>query len=380
VNKYILIFLLVMFKTEAQTSVLQLADSLFNNGNYTKSIEQYKKYTPQDAVFYKIAKAYIAIGNYDEALLNLESAIKSNPGNILLKYDYAKLLSATKNTDKASEVFNELIEIDPSNPNYHYELGLVLEPQKDSLAQAQYLKAFQLDQSHQKAIYKIGKYYLTKRKHEKADSILNIGLKTYANNKELISLKAQNYFWQQYYTEAVTWFEKLIELGETSEFIFEKLSISYAQKYNFEKALENRLKALKYNPNDAVARYVIGTYYDELNDYVNAEKYIYDALLLLDKPLDAEYMKLGTVLNKQKKYNEAIVALKKAISEDPTNEFSHLQLAFTLQTYYADYDAKIDAFEKFKQKFPNSKLNEFVDSNISKLKEEKFIKEGENKD
>ena len=379
-NKYIIIFLLIIFKTEAQTSVLKLADSLFNNGNYTKSIELYKKCKPQDAVFYKMAKAYIAIGNYDEALLNLEKAIKSNPENTLLKYDYAKLLSATTNTDKASKVFNELIEIDPSNPNYHYELGLVIEPQKDSLAQIEYLKAFQLDQNHQKAIYKIGKYYLTKRKHETADSILDIGLKTYSNNKELISLKAQNYFWKEYYTKSVEWFEKLIELGETSEFIFEKLSISYAQKYDYEKALENRLKVLKYNPNDAVSMYVIGTYYEKLKDYENAEKYIYDALLVLDKPLGAEYAKLATVLNLQKNYKGAIEALKKAISEDPTNEFLHLQLAFTRQTYYADYDAKIDAFEKFKQKFPNSKFNEYVDSTISKLNEEKFFKEGKNKD
>ena len=379
-NKYILIFLLVMCKTEAQTSVLQFADSLFNNGNYSKAIEHYKKHTPQEDVFYKMAKAYMALGNYDEAILNLESAIKSNPENTLLKYDYAKLLSATRKSNKALAVFNELVAIDPSNPNYHYELGLVLEPTKDSLAQMHYVKAFQLDQTHQKAIYKIGKYYLTKRKHETADSIIDIGLKTYTNNIELISLKAQNYFWQEYYTKAITWFEKLIETGESSEFIFEKLSISYAQNYDYDKALEYRLKALKYNPNDAVARYVIGTYYEKLNDLEKAEKYINDALLILDKPLDAEYAKLATVLNRQKKYKESIVALKKSINEDPSNEFSHLQLAMTLQEYYADYDAKIDAFEKFKQKFPNSKLNDYVDGYISKLKEEKFIKEGENKD
>ena len=369
-----------MCKTEAQTSVLQFADSLFNNGNYSKAIEHYKNHTPQEEVFYKMAKAYMALGNYDEALLNLESAIKSNPENTLLKYDYAKLLSATRKSNKALAVFNELVAIDPSNPNYHYELGLVLEPTKDSLAQTHYVKAFQLDQTHQKAIYKIGKYYLTKRKHETADSIIDIGLKTYANNIELISLKAQNYFWQEYYTKAITWFEKLIETGESSEFIFEKLSISYAQNYDYEKALEYRLKALKYNPNDAVARYVIGTYYEKLNDLEKAEKYINDALLILDKPLDAEYAKLATVLNRQKKYKESIVALKKSINEDPSNEFSHLQLAMTLQEYYADYDAKIDAFEKFKQKFPNSKLNDYVDGYISKLKGEKFIKEGENKD
>lgn len=369
-----IIFLLILFKTEAQTSVLNMADSLYVNGNYSKAIEQYKTYENQSEVFDKIAKAYIAIGNYDEALKNYEASIEANPEDALLKFEYARLLSKTKKYETAAKVFNNLVYIDDKNPNYHYELGLVLEKLKDTLAINQYQYAYELDETHQKAIYKIAKYYLQKRKHDTVDVFADKGLESYPKNLELISLKAQNYYWKQDYEKAIKWFEKLIELGELSEFIYEKLSLSYAQNYDHEKAIENRLKALKFNPNDASAIYVIGIYYDRLADYEKAEEYISKALELLDKPLDAEYAKLATVLNHQKKYPEAITALKKAIKENPESEFSYLSLAITLETYYADYDAKLKALEDFKKKFPKSKMNEFVDNRISKIKKEKFLK------
>ena len=266
-----------------------------------------------------------------------------------------------------------MVYTDYKNPNFHYELGLSLEQLKDSTAQNRFHNAFQLDSTHQKAIFKIAKHHLKKGHNKVVNKYIDIGLKSYKNNKQLISLKAQNYYVQQHYEKAIIWFEKLLDLGESSEFIHEKLSLCYEQLYEFEKAITHRELALKFNPNDATAIYVIGTYYQRLDDFKKAEEYISKALFLLDQPLDAEYTKLATVLNRQKKYKEGIEALKKAIKENSSNEFSSLQLAITLEAYYADYDAKIKAFEDFKKKFPNSKLISFVNDHISKIKKEKFL-------
>ena len=374
-NRFILFLLItVIFKTEAQTSVLNVADNLFAHGNYSKAIAQYKKYDNQPEVYHKIAKAYIAIGNYDEALVNYEKGVETNPENVLLKYDFGKFLYRTKNFKRASEVFNKLVYTDYKNPNFHYELGLTLEQLKDSTAQNRFYNAFKLDSTHQKAIYKIAKFHLKKGHNKLVDKYIDIGLSSYKNNKQLISLKAQNFYVRHQYEKALVWFEKLLELGESSPFIYEKLSLCYAQLYEFEKAIEQRKLVLKFNPLDATSIYVIGTYYEKIDDFKKAEEYIWKALALLDTPLDAEYMKLATVLNRQKKHKEGIVAIKKAIKENPTNEFSSFHLAITLDAYYADYDARIKAFEDFKKKFPNGKLSGFVDDRISKLKKEKFLK------
>lgn len=376
----LILFLIIVFKTEAQTSVLTIADSLYQNGNYSKAIEHYKSYENQNEVHAKVAKAYVAIGNYDAALKHYELAIESNPDDALVTYSYGKLLYSTKKFKEASNIFNKLISIDAENPNYYYELGLIVEKNNDSLAKEKFNKAFKLDNSHQKAIFKIAKHHLVKRKHDSVDYYVDMGLKNYENNIQLISLKAQNYYWQQYYRKAGTWFKRLIELGETSEFIYEKLSLCYEKHYDYKNALQYRLKALKFSPNDATAIYVIGTYYLELKDYKKAEEYLKKALVLLDTPLDNEYGKLAAAYSFQKKYPEAIVALKKAIKETPKNQFLHFRLALVLEKYYEDYDAKIKAFEDIKTKFPDSRWNEIIDRRIKEIKEEQFKNQETNTD
>ena len=194
-----LLFLTLFFKTEAQTSVLNIADSLFLNGNYAKAINYYKIHKNQDEVFEKIAKAYVAIGNYNLALSNFQAANEAYPGNILLKYEFAKLLSKTKNFETALVIYKTLISIHGNNPNYHYELGLVQEHIKDSLAIKSFTKAFNLDNTHQKAIYKVAKYNLQKRRYTTVDSLISIGLETYPKNIELINLKAQKYRPRKYF-------------------------------------------------------------------------------------------------------------------------------------------------------------------------------------
>src|SRR5690606_38938839 len=87
-SKYIILLIgLTFFKTEAQTSVLKLADSLYANGYYSKAIAQYEVYNKPSEVYEKIAKASIAIGNYNQALLNYQESIKAHPNNTLLKYE-----------------------------------------------------------------------------------------------------------------------------------------------------------------------------------------------------------------------------------------------------------------------------------------------------
>ena len=298
------------------------ADDFYANGNFSKAIETYKSLKNLDDVYDDIAKANIAIGNYGEALVNYEKAIKANTDNLLLQYEFAKLLTKTKNYNEANRLFTNLIVSDSLNPNYYYELGVVLEKQKDTTALLQFNKTFKLDDTHQKAIFKIAKYHLMKRSFIDAHGFIDKGLESYENNVELISLKAQTYYYQEYYTHAVVWFKKLLELGEKSEFIHEKLSLSYAQNSDYEDAIYHRKQALKYNPNDANCMLVIGAYYERLSDFEKAEEYISRALKIKDQSLSDEYQNLGTVLNRQKKYEKAIKAFQKSLKEDPNNLMS----------------------------------------------------------
>lgn len=375
IKLFLTLILLIQFNAEAQSSALAVGDKLYASGNYTKAIETYKSLQNLDDVYDKIAKAYIAIGNYGEGLLNYEKAIKANEDNLLLKYEFAKFLTKTKAYKKANLLFTDLIVLDSLNPNYHYELGIVLEKQKDTLALQEFKKTFDLDQTHQKAIFKIAKRHLIKRNFELAHQFIDKGLENYADNIELISLKAQTYYHQEYYTHSVVLFKKLLDLGENSEFIHEKLSLSYAQNSDYEDAIYHRKQVLKFSPNDANAIFVIGTYYERLSDYEKAEKYVAKALKLQDVSLTKEYQRLGTIYNRQKKYEKAIKTFQKALKEDPSNISAEFFLLKTKDEFYADVDSKIKLYENYIEKHKKSPFLVFAQRRLKALKQEKFIEE-----
>ncbi|MBU2921962.1 tetratricopeptide repeat protein [Winogradskyella psychrotolerans] len=353
------------------------ADHLYNNGNFSKAIEVYKSLDNLEEVYDDIAKAYMAIGNYGEALNNYEKAIQVNADDLLLQYEYAKLLARTKQYKDANQRFSNLIASDSLNPNYYYELGVVLEKQKDTTALRQFQKTFKLDATHQKAIFKIAKHHLIKRNFIEAHRYIDKGLESYKNNIELISLKAQTYYHQDYYTHAVVWFNKLLDLGEKSEFIHEKLSLSYAQNSDYEDAIYHRKQALKYNPNDASAVFVIGTYYERLSDFEKAEAYISKAIKLQDRSLADEYQRLGTLYNRQKKYDQAIKAFQKSLKEDPSNIMAEFYILRTKDEYYADIDSKIKLYEQFIEKQKKSPFISYAEGRLKELKQEKFLEEEE---
>ena len=240
----------------------------------------------------------------------------------------------------------------------------------------QFRKTFKLDETHQKAIFKIAKHHLIKRNFIGAHGYIDRGLESYENNIELISLKAQTYYHQDYYTHAVVWFNKLLDLGEKSEFIHEKLSLSYAQNSDYKDAIYHRKQALKYSPNDANAMLVIGAYYQSLSDFEMAEEYITKALLLKDLPLSDEYQRLSTIFNRQKKYDQAIKAFQKSLKEDPSNIISEFYILRTKDEYYADTGSKIKMYEQFIEKNTKSPFISYAKGRLKELKEEKFL-EGE---
>jgi len=374
-KKYFIIVILISVNTMmAQSAFTTIADSLYVNGNYSKAIEAYQKNEDQSQVYDKIAKAYIAIGNYDAALLNYEQSIDANPNDALIKYEYAKLLAKTKKYQKASDEFYKLIDIDYRNPNYHYELGLVLEHLKDSTAQNRFYSAFQLDSTHQKAIYRIAKHQLKKGANRSVHRYVDIGLASYPNNKELISLKAQNYYVKKEFSNAVIWFEKLIALNEKSQFIYEKLRMSYANLYEFEKAIKFGMHALELEPTNANNLFIQAELYERIDDFKSAEKFMLLSLELQDLPLDKEYIDLASVYNRQEKYKEGIEMLKRAIRENPKNERAQFLLIYTKDTYYEDVDTRIKLYEVFLKKNPKSEYKAIVEYRMKELKEEKFLK------
>ena len=94
----------VCFKTEAQSSALKIADSLYASGNYSNAINQYAKAgTPRASL--QIAKVYNVIGNFEKAILQYENVVAKDSSLILAKFELGKLYVKIKDNKKATSVF-----------------------------------------------------------------------------------------------------------------------------------------------------------------------------------------------------------------------------------------------------------------------------------
>jgi tetratricopeptide (TPR) repeat protein len=94
--------------------------------------------------------------------------------------------------------------------------------------------------------------------------------------------------------------------------------------------------------------------------------------LLKDISLSDDYQKLGYVLNRQKKYKEAIEAYKKALKEDPSDIMTEFYIIRTKDEYYDDVDTIIKLYENFIKKDDKSPFKLFAERRLKELKEEKF--------
>ena len=93
-HRLLLVFITIIFinKVGAQSSTLSVADSLYRLGNYSKAIKAYKNLENSSYTSIQIAKAYKALGNSKKSIENYENVLRADSTNVLVLYDYGKLL------------------------------------------------------------------------------------------------------------------------------------------------------------------------------------------------------------------------------------------------------------------------------------------------
>ena len=190
------IILLLVFKTEAQTSVLSVADSLYQSGdykralkelekvkpptfqslikqgeihqktsNYSKAIELYSKaLTKKESLKVKqaLGKSYLAQGNANQTIKIYEEILSKDSTNLILKFDLAKLYTKEYRKSDAIPLLESLIQADSLNPGYYYELGKIYKNKGASgfMKSGNYfLDTYRRDSTHLKSIYELCKFY-----------------------------------------------------------------------------------------------------------------------------------------------------------------------------------------------------------------------------
>ncbi|QLG44665.1 tetratricopeptide repeat protein [Costertonia aggregata] len=162
-------------------------------------------------------------------------------------------------------MFSRLAKSGKTNPEYHYYHGLSLQnaENRDESIDA-FIKAILMDSTHIRSFFQLAKYCVTQNDNDSALVYANRGLSYYSENVSLINLKALALYNNSEYGKAIPWFEKLLQLGESKEYIYAKLGYSYYRHWEFDKAKIALKKVLEINETNADAYFQLAqTYYKE---------------------------------------------------------------------------------------------------------------------
>ncbi len=373
-NIFFLLLLLTAIKAEAQTSALANADSLFAVGNYFEAIEELEKFGDKsEAILLRLAQAQTVNGNMAAALTNYNSVLESNPERVLTAVEYAKLLSSTGKLKEADSIFKQLVKQYPMNANFHYQLGLVREQQKDSTAMTHYSITILLQKDHQKALAKVAKRALVSGELIKAEKLSKQGLETNPSNRTLLSILAQAYYFQKAYQPAIDEFEKLVAMGEGSEFIHTRIGTSYFHLNNYDLAILNFNAALDYEDENHATHYSLGKLHALKGDYKNSEKHLLLAILLKDQAMDEEYTSLGLTYKFSEQPKKALEYFIRALEENPDNERALFERAIAADSYYKDLKTRLKFYEEYLAKYEisgDSHLRRLAQRRVKHIREE----------
>ncbi|WP_300435637.1 tetratricopeptide repeat protein [Christiangramia sp.] len=358
----------------SQEETIKTADSLSAVGEKTEAIKLLESLQPKtETIYLKLAKIQQANGQEEEALQNYKIVLEKNPEKILTAVDYGELLLESGKLELADSLFTDLSKKYPENAGFIYRIGLAKEKKKDSTAMRYFFKTVSWDTTHQGALYKTAKYYLKNGKSYNAIVSANTGLKVRPENVSLLSILGQAYSRSLQFEKAIAPYEKLVELGEGSEFILEKLAKAYRVTSQPEKAIEAYKMILDISDMNSAVHSNLGALYLKTNEVKKAQQHFTMALLIKKQPVDREYLNIGLTFKRQENFQSAFDNFEKSLEENPENERALLERAIAADAYFEDKEAVLNLYETYINKYGESGRNDMLSVakyRISELKSE----------
>ena len=411
---FIGLFLLIL-KTEAQTSVLKIADSILQTGNYKVALAELQKIenppyevlekiagiyqkvgnnsfaikyydkafilNPSDKIKEQLGRSYQFIGNSDKAIHIYNEVLQTNPDNLLLKYNLAKLHMSEKKVEKAIELFNELSEIDSLNANYQYQLGIAYEKLGQSgftNSVNSFLKAYNIDSLHLKSIYNLAKFYRKIKFKDSATLFIDKGLNINPKSINFNQLKANDAFLNKEFDTTLVYLKKLEDLNFKTMFTYKMYGLTYLNMMNYQKAEEYFKIAQGKDFKDASLAYNLGLVQKEMKNFDKAAYYFAMSIYYQNPKLDKNYYQLGLMQLELKEVKGALKSFGEGYRDNHNNYRLLFQLAMTEDDYYKDKKIALQHFEKYIELFSDKdeKSTLYAKQRIKEIKTALFMNEG----
>ncbi|MCF8332399.1 MAG: tetratricopeptide repeat protein [Bacteroidales bacterium] len=269
----------------------------------------------------------------------LNQDIKQYPNNDSLFHQRSKYFLASGNINKALSDINKAIEMGGKQSKYLITLSDIYftmpQPQKTE----QTLQTILIDNpEHVEALFKLAQFYFYQEEYNKAFGFLNRALENAPNDHRIYFLsgminkdrdepeKAERDFHRatesnpQFYEAwiqlgllaakekdsiAVNYYQNALDVRPESEEALYNIGIFYQEQGNIQKAIKTYNQLLDVNPENEKAYYNLGYIHLTItHNYTKAEQYFRQALDVNPSNINTVY-NLGLSLEQQRKYEEA---------------------------------------------------------------------------
>lgn len=248
--------------------------------------------------YFDLAKHYYDAGNISKSLEYVEQILKLEPNNQEYLNFKVKLLPSNETNTAFAKVSDTVFEIptvviDETDTDIYNKKG----------------KAFYQNKDYNMAIECFRSSVMLNKKNKTAYN--NMGL-AYLALKDFKSAEAK--------------FKKANSIDRTYTNPLDNLSLLYGQTGQKEKQLSVLRKAVRLNPNDFYAYYLLGNYYKEANDYNNAVKNYQNAIKINSFIADS-YLKLAEIYTETEDYKWSNSALSYYTALNPKSDYAYYLMA-----------------------------------------------------
>lgn len=364
--------LVVLFTSVFSTAQFEVADSLVQAGKYQLAIEEYQKIPDSE---FKLAKAYVQLGDVYAALATYENGFKKDSTSTTPRFEYARLALRNNDPVTAFGMFDKLVEEVPDNASYRYYLGQALvDLSNDTGAISAFAKAVSINKSYRAARVELIKLLIKNRKFNEAITTAQPALEMHSNDIKVNSLIAQAYLGAKQYDKAIEHFELLFKLGNDTDFNRKNLAWSYFNDQQWQRAIDNyEIYNRDYEDKNSLIYFIMSKAYLQLNKFAQAQDHIEKSIQFKTPELHQEYLQLATIYVRNEDYKNAFYATKKAKNEMPDNDLIGYQYAIAADQYYADKEKKLSYYEEFIEQYPSSSFQEMANARAKDLRREIFL-------
>ena len=258
---------------------------------------------------YQLGSHKTSQGEFTEALMYLEKAIKVNPkfiGAYSLAGDCFRYLGQPQ---KAIEIYKQAIEIDPNNTDSYCNLGTT---------------------------------YRDLGRHDEAIEVFKQTIRINPNSTGAYYNLGITYRDLGHHDKAIEAFKQTVRINPNNTDAYCNLGTIYRDLGRRNEAIEAFKQMIRINPNDADAYCNLGTTYRDLGRHDEAIEAFKQAIRINPNNTDA-YCNLGTTYRDFGRHNEAIEAFKQMIRINPNDADAY----YSLGTTYRDLGRPLDAISAY---------------------------------